>query len=74
MHLGTLLAFLLFSIFCVDGKLHHLELKNEIRKNVLLSKFGFNENGTMAFAISDFTLPTELSNNVDKFVSIYLPY
>ncbi|KAI6191495.1 Seven transmembrane receptor family protein [Aphelenchoides bicaudatus] len=68
--LGISSLLLLISLIPVSGRLHHLVLKNEIRKNVLLSKFAFNENGTLAFSISDFTVPTAVTNQADKFGTI----
>ncbi|KAI1716542.1 lung seven transmembrane receptor domain-containing protein [Ditylenchus destructor] len=55
------------------GKIHQLSLKDDSRRNILLSKFGYNENGTFDFVLTNFTVPQEvipLNNKEDKFNNI----
>ncbi len=41
----------------VTAKIHLLALTDESRRNILLSKFGYNPNGTFDFVFSNFTVP-----------------
>lgn len=71
----NVLYVLLISHAFVDAKFHHLLLKDEIRENVLLSKFGFDTNGTFDLVISNFTVPDAViktDSTSDKFVSIFV--
>ncbi|KAI6227225.1 hypothetical protein M3Y95_00704200 [Aphelenchoides besseyi] len=51
---------------CVNGKFHHLDLKEEIRRNILLTKFGFLENGTFSIVVSNFTVPDAVIKDTEN--------
>lgn len=64
---------LLFLVFISDAKVHHLKFKDEIRRNILLTKFGYGVNSTLEVLISNFTVPEAViktNNKADKFVSL----
>lgn len=50
-------------------------IKNDSRRNILLSKFGFNENGTFDFILSNFTIPEAVvppNDDNNKYVSFLI--
>jgi hypothetical protein len=52
---------LLFALFVpTEGKIHHLSLREDSRRNILLAKFGYDTNGTLDFVLTNFTVPEVL--------------
>uniref|UniRef100_A0A1I7SMU4 Lung seven transmembrane receptor family protein n=1 Tax=Bursaphelenchus xylophilus TaxID=6326 RepID=A0A1I7SMU4_BURXY len=57
------LFFVLYGVFHCSAKYHDISFKNEARKNILLTRFGFNENGTLFVALRNFTVPDAVISN-----------
>uniref|UniRef100_A0A8R1TSH6 GOST seven transmembrane domain-containing protein n=1 Tax=Onchocerca volvulus TaxID=6282 RepID=A0A8R1TSH6_ONCVO len=59
----------------VQCKIHHLALRNDARRNILLTTFGYNKGGTFILKLFNFTVPAELvspdmtqeQRNTDRF-------
>ncbi|VDO33149.1 unnamed protein product [Brugia timori] len=59
----------------VGSKIHHLALRNDARRNILLTTFGYNKGGTFILKLYNFTVPAELvspdvtreQRNTDRF-------
>ncbi|KAI6243962.1 hypothetical protein M3Y99_00063600 [Aphelenchoides fujianensis] len=55
---GQLLIFSLsVLLLAVESKFHHLDLKADVRPNIMLSRFGFLENSTLSLRVSNFSVP-----------------
>uniref|UniRef100_A0A914DDL1 Uncharacterized protein n=1 Tax=Acrobeloides nanus TaxID=290746 RepID=A0A914DDL1_9BILA len=51
-------SFLLISLdSLVQGKIHYLSLQSDARRNILLTKFGYDVNGTFDFRLTHFIVP-----------------
>uniref|UniRef100_A0AC34QXP6 Protein GPR107 n=1 Tax=Panagrolaimus sp. JU765 TaxID=591449 RepID=A0AC34QXP6_9BILA len=50
--------FLFFNV--AVGTIHYLSLRDETRRNVALTKFGYDDGGTLQFSLSNFTVPDEV--------------
>uniref|UniRef100_A0AC34RLD1 Uncharacterized protein n=1 Tax=Panagrolaimus sp. JU765 TaxID=591449 RepID=A0AC34RLD1_9BILA len=50
--------FLFFNV--AAGTIHYLSLRDETRRNVALTKFGYDDGGTLQFSLSNFTVPDEV--------------
>lgn len=61
----SILLVIFLVLLSSEAKFHYVQLKNEIRKNVQLSKFGFDEGGIFEIAI-DLTVPTAVIQTDDK--------
>ncbi|MCP9257750.1 Lung seven transmembrane receptor [Dirofilaria immitis] len=66
---------LIVSLVIVECKIHHLALRNDARRNILLTTFGYNKGGTFILKLYNFTVPVELvspdmareQRNTDRF-------
>ncbi|EJD74440.1 lung seven transmembrane receptor family protein [Loa loa] len=66
---------LIIPVIVVRSKIHHLALRNDARRNILLTTFGFNKGGTFSLKLYNFTVPAELvspdvtreQRNTDRF-------
>ncbi|VDK82928.1 unnamed protein product [Litomosoides sigmodontis] len=69
------LAGLIIPIIVVRCKIHHLALRNDARRNILLTTFGYSKGGTFILKLYNFTVPVELvspdvtgeQRNTDRF-------
>ncbi|CAD5228979.1 unnamed protein product [Bursaphelenchus okinawaensis] len=57
------LILLSICVLIATAKYHNIAFKNEARKNILLTSFGFNENGTLFITLNNFTVPDAVISN-----------
>lgn len=58
---------LLSIVICTTtGKFHHLALRADSRRNIIISEFGYGVNGTLNIAINNFTVPEKIKDSVDS--------
>ncbi|RCN27755.1 hypothetical protein ANCCAN_26510 [Ancylostoma caninum] len=60
---------LLFLLFCnvyVFSKIHHLTLRGDARRNIILTSFGYAEGGTFDLVLINFTVPETILDKVDS--------
>ncbi|CAI5454964.1 unnamed protein product [Caenorhabditis angaria] len=62
--LTTILLCILFSQ--VLSTFHHLSLRDDSRRNIIFSDFGFGSNGTLDIGITNFTVPDKIKDSVDS--------
>lgn len=66
---------LLLAPMISHSKIHHLALRDDARRNILLTTFGYNKGGTFDVKVANFTVPEELVSpgvtremrNTDRF-------
>uniref|UniRef100_A0A1I7TJF9 Lung seven transmembrane receptor family protein n=1 Tax=Caenorhabditis tropicalis TaxID=1561998 RepID=A0A1I7TJF9_9PELO len=58
---------LLSIVICtITAKFHHLALRADSRRNIIISEFGYGVNGTLSIAINNFTVPEKIKDSVDS--------
>ncbi|CAD6185040.1 unnamed protein product [Caenorhabditis auriculariae] len=50
----------------VISKIHHLSLRDDSRRNIVISNFGYGPNGTIDIGITNFTVPDKIKDSVDS--------
>ncbi|EYC00544.1 hypothetical protein Y032_0115g525 [Ancylostoma ceylanicum] len=60
------LVFLLFCNVYVFSKIHHLTLRGDARRNIILTSFGYAEGGTFDLVLINFTVPETILDKVDS--------
>ncbi|EGT43058.1 hypothetical protein CAEBREN_15604 [Caenorhabditis brenneri] len=53
-------------IYTITAKFHHLALRADSRRNIIISEFGYGVNGTLNIAINNFTVPDKIKDSVDS--------
>ncbi|CAL2050221.1 unnamed protein product [Caenorhabditis brenneri] len=53
-------------IYTITAKFHHLALRADSRRNIIISEFGYGINGTLNIAINNFTVPEKIKDSVDS--------
>ncbi|CCD64631.1 GOST seven transmembrane domain-containing protein [Caenorhabditis elegans] len=53
-------------ISTITGKFHHLALRADSRRNIIISDFSYGTNGTLSIAINNFTVPEKIKDSVDS--------
>ncbi|CAJ0610194.1 unnamed protein product [Cylicocyclus nassatus] len=48
------------------GKIHHLTLRGDARRNIVLTSFGYAEGGTFDLVLVNFTVPESILDKVDS--------